>query len=80
LEGAAQDKLQLVGWHTDSLEDLGHAELVVGGAVVDEFNGSFEVVKKTMAVIKVSSTSVREWDMPYMSARRIVTWHPAASS
>lgn len=80
LVGAAQDKLQLVGWHADSLEDLGHAKLVVGGAVVDQLNRSLEVVKKAMAVTVVSNESVRGWEISYMSARRIVTWHPAASS
>lgn len=80
LVGAAQDKLQLVGWHANSLEDLGHAELVVGGAVVDQLNRSLEVVKKAMAVTVVSNESVGKWEISYMSARRIVTWHPAASS
>lgn len=80
LVGAAQDKLQLVGWHADSLEDLDHTELVVVGAVVDQLNRSLEVVKKAVAVIGVSNESVGNWGTSYMSARRIVTWHPAASS
>ena len=50
LVGAAQDKLELVGWDADSVEDGIDAELVVGGAVVDELNRSLEVVKEAMAV------------------------------
>ena len=58
LVGAAKDKLQLVGRDSDCFEDLGHAELVVGGAVVDQLKRSLEVVKEAMAAVMVSSASL----------------------
>ncbi len=50
LVGAAQDELELVGRHTNGLEDCCDAELIVLGSVVDKFDGGLEVVEEPVTI------------------------------
>lgn len=45
---AAKDELELLSRNADCLEDCRYAELVVLCTVVDELNGSLEVVKEAV--------------------------------
>lgn len=48
LVGAAQDEFQLLRWHADGLEDRGYYIAVVLSALINELDGCFEIVEKSM--------------------------------
>lgn len=50
LVGAAKHKLELVGGHSDGLEDSSYGTSVEFGTVLDKFNRGFEVVEESVDV------------------------------